>query len=171
MQRMLPAVLVFATCLRTAAAQCPPSCPIPGGGAPAQDCHAELASARVRLNHPPFDPSNPSPRLALHCFDGDPGCDIDGLVDGVCTFDLDVCLHNADPALPDCTPAPVTSVTFGDTATDTDLAAAQTAVNALLPASTNVCTADQALRITLSGAGGDCAAQTVVSPRSATPDR
>jgi outer membrane protein assembly factor BamB len=129
-------------------AQCPPSCPLPGGGAAEQDCHAEFAAAHVRLNYPPFDPANPAPRRELHCFDGDPGCDLDGQVDGACTFDLDVCLHNADPALAGCTPATVTGVTFAD-ATDAAVAAAQTAVNALLPASTNVCTSGQALRVPL----------------------
>jgi outer membrane protein assembly factor BamB len=48
----------------------------------------------------------------------------------------------------------VNSVTFAD-ATDPDIAAAQTAVNALLPASTNVCTTDQALHVPLTrDAGG-----------------
>jgi len=132
-----------------AAAQCPPSCALPGGGPPEQDCHAEFAAAHVRLNYPPFDPATPQPRRALHCFDGDPGCDLDGTVDGGCTFDLDVCLHNTDPALPACTPAPVNSVTFEGTA-DPDIAAAQAAVNALLPASANACTDGLTLRIGLS---------------------
>lgn len=158
MKHALLAILLIASCPRIAAAQCPPSCPLPGGGAAEQDCHAEFAARGVRLNHPPFDPGNPAPRLELHCFDGDPGCDVDGAVDGVCTFDLDVCLHNADPALPACTPAPVTGVTFEGTA-DADLAAAQAAVSALLPASGNVCTAGQTLRVTLlRGADGRLAA-------------
>jgi outer membrane protein assembly factor BamB len=155
-KRTLPAALLIATTLHLgiAAAQCPPSCPLPGGGAVEQDCHAEFAAAHVRLNYPPFDPTNPTPRRELHCFDGDPGCDIDGQVDGVCTFDLDVCLHNADPALAGCTPATVTGVTFAGTS-DADIAAAQAAVNALLPASANVCTTGQALHIALTrNAGG-----------------
>jgi len=129
-------------------AQCPPSCPLPGGGAVDQDCHAEFAAANVRLNYPPFDPAIGAPRRELRCFDGDPGCDVDGKVDGACTFDLDVCLHNADPALLTCAPARVTSVTFQDTS-DPDIAAAQAAVNALLPATTNVCTTGQTLHIGL----------------------
>ncbi len=166
MKRALLAALLIATtaCPRTAEAQCPPSCPLPGGGAAEQDCHAEFAAANVRLNYPPFDPSDPSPRRELHCFDGDPGCDIDGQVDGVCTFDIDVCLHNADPALSGCTPATVTGVTVEGTA-DADLAAAQAAVNALLPASSNVCTTGQALHVPLAaGANGrrEAAAKRVV---------
>lgn len=150
MKLSLLAGLLIATTLslRTAEGQCPPSCPLPGGGAAEQDCHAEFAAANVRLNYPPFDPSNPAPQRELHCFDGDPGCDIDGQVDGVCTFDLDVCLHNADPSLTGCTPATVTGVTFQDTA-DADIAAAQAAVNALLPAAGNVCTTGQALHVPL----------------------
>lgn len=139
--------------LRPAAAQCPPSCPIPGGGAPEQDCHAEFAATTVRLNYPPFDPANPQPRTALRCFDGDPGCDLDGAVDGTCTFDIDVCLRNADPALASCTPADVTAVTFEGT-TDADIAAAQAAVDALLPAAAGVCTTGQALRVPLTVSGG-----------------
>ena len=75
MKIALLAALLIATTpnLRTAEAQCPPSCPLPGGGAAEQDCHAEFAAAHVRLNYPPFDPRNPSPRRELHCFDGDPG--------------------------------------------------------------------------------------------------
>lgn len=150
MKRSLLYGLLIATVLslETAEGQCPPSCPLPGGGAVEQDCHAEFAAAHVRLNYPPFDPTNPVPQRQLHCFDGDPGCDIDGQVDGVCTFDLDVCLHNADPALTGCTPASVTAVTFEATA-DADIAAAQAAVNALLPASANVCTTGQALHVPL----------------------
>lgn len=146
----------FAALLWSAAlaqAQCPPSCPIPGGGAADSDCHAEFAATTVRLNHPRFDPANPAPRTELHCFDGDAGCDTDGTADGVCTFDIDVCLHNADPALAACTPATVTAVTFGGT-TDPDIAAAQTAVNTLLPASANVCTTGQSLRVPLGSNNG-----------------
>jgi hypothetical protein len=68
------------------------------------------------------------------------------MVDGTCTFDIDISLHNAHHALPACTPATVTAVTFQGT-DDPDIAAAQTAVNALLPASTNVCTTGQALHV------------------------
>ena len=156
MKRSLLSALSIVTMLwlGRAEGQCPPSCPLPGGGAAEQDCHAEFAAAHVRLNYPPFDPAAPAPRRELHCFDGDAGCDVDGQVDGVCTFDLDVCLHNADPALGGCSPAPVTGVTFAGT-DDADIAAAQAAVNALLPASTNVCTTGQVLHIPLiRNAGG-----------------
>jgi hypothetical protein len=36
------------------------------------------------------------------CLDGDPACDADRTVDGVCTYRLGVCLNHADPALSDC---------------------------------------------------------------------
>ena len=166
MDRTIIAALLLVTLNygRPAAAQCPPSCPLPGGGAPQTDCYAEFAAAHVRLNYPPFDPSQPQPRLELHCFDGEPGCDLDGQVDGTCTFDLDICLHNADPALSGCTPATVTTVTFEDTA-DSDIAAAQIAVNGLLPASANVCTSGQELRVLLAHSDNgqaQAAAKTVV---------
>jgi len=61
----------------------------------------------MKLNYPPFNPQNPSPREEVRCFDGDAGCDLDGETNGVCVFDIDVCLRNDDPNLPECAPADV----------------------------------------------------------------
>ena len=60
MNATLVAALLLVTSLYAGSieAQCPPSCPLPGGGAAEQDCHAEFAAAHVRLNYPPFDPAN-----------------------------------------------------------------------------------------------------------------
>ena len=138
-----------------AAAQCPPDCPIKGGGDAATDCHSELASDVVRLNYPSYDPNNVKPGKELRCFDGDPGCDLDGEVNNSCDFDVDLCLHNADPDLLSCTPTNVTAMLIdGDTTGFPGLGSLQTAVNGLLPASTNVCTAGQLVTVALKGPNG-----------------
>jgi outer membrane protein assembly factor BamB len=139
-------------------AACPPSCAVPGGGAKATDCHLEFSSPGLRLNFPPFDPAAPRPGMQVRCFDGEPGCDLDGAVDGTCTFPIDVCLRNADPALPSCTPADVTAVAVqnkpvGSPNYSPGLAVLQTAVDALLPATSNVCTTGQTVTVALKGGG------------------
>lgn len=123
-------------------AVCPPSCPITGGGPAETDCHAEFATAQ-RLNFPPHDPAAPEPARELRCFDGDAGCDVGGAFDHMCVFDIDVCLRNADPNLASCTPSDIVAVEVEGTDACTDLAALQTALDSLLPATSNVCTQGQ----------------------------
>src|SRR5262245_41321443 len=119
-------------------AACPPSCEIPGGGPATLDCHAEFTSEGIRLNYPPFDPAKPKAGKEVRCFDGDAACDRDGVVNNACVFDVDVCLRNADPALPACTPSDVTAVTVASATKDADLGALQAALAGLLPATTSV---------------------------------
>ena len=150
---MTPRVLAVATLLAAATAagaQCPPSCPSPGGGSPALDCHAEFAGAWLYANHPTFDPAKPKTPREVRCFDGDAGCDLDGATNGACVVDVDVCLHNADPALPECTPSDVTDVRVSGVS-DPQLAALQAALTALLPATTNVCTSGRSFALPLRG--------------------
>src|SRR5205085_4556321 len=123
-----------------------PDCPVKGGGSPKSDCHVELASGVLRANYPFY----PKKGKEIRCFDGD-GCDLDGVANNSCTFDVNVCLHNPDPSLADCTPATVTAVTVDDVEDFPALSGLQTAVNALLPASTNVCTTGQTITIPLEG--------------------
>ena len=130
---------------------------VPGGGPEETDCHAEFGSPALFLNYPPLNPANPKKRRQVRCFDGEPGCDTDGVVNGVCNFPIDVCLRNADPALA-CIPADVTSVTVdnkpvGSPKYSPELAALQTALNALLPATSCACTSGQALPVALNGDG------------------
>ena len=139
---------------RAAQATCPPSCPVPGGGSAALDCQAEFAGAGLRLNYKPFDPANPKPAKEVRCFDGDVGCDADGMANNLCTFDIDVCLRNPDPALPMCTPADVTDVRVARAGRDPDLGALHTALALLLPATTNVCTSGRHLTVALKGPDG-----------------
>ena len=136
---------------------CPTTYTVPGGGPEAKDCHAELSSSAIALNFPPLDPANPRKRRQIRCFDGEPGCDTDGAIDGTCTFPVDTCLRNADPALA-CTPDDVTGVTVtnkpvGHPKHSTELAALQTALDALLPATTCDCTSGQVLSVPLKGNG------------------
>jgi outer membrane protein assembly factor BamB len=149
--RSLAAVALIAPL--SAWATCPPSCPIPGGGNPVLDplvdCHAEFASRIMHLNYKPFDPLRPKPPKEVRCFDGDV-CDLDGVANDECTFDVDVCLRNADPNLPSCTPADVTAVRVRGTH-DPGLASLQSAVSALVPATSNVCTTGQSVRVPLRG--------------------
>jgi outer membrane protein assembly factor BamB len=145
------AALAFALLPVAVLATCPPSCPIPGGADAALDCHAEYAGDGLRLNYKPFDPAHPKPGKEVRCFDGDVGCDADGMVNNACVFDVDVCLRNADPNLPLCPPADVTAVAVSGITKDPELAALQTALDALLPATTNVCTTGATLAVPLKG--------------------
>jgi hypothetical protein len=74
--------LVFGVALvwsGVACAQCPTACS--GGGGPAStDCFLAWGSA---------------PGNVVTCTDGDPGCDVDGAIDGVCTFGLTACTNVA----------------------------------------------------------------------------
>lgn len=153
-QRFLPFVLfvAIAASAADAAAQCPPDCPVKGGGDEATDCHLELASEAIRLNSPFYNPAKPKAAKEIRCFDGDPGCDLDGVANNSCTFDLDVCLRNADPSLAACTASDVTAVSIsGSTTKYPALATLQSAIDALLPATTNVCTSGQEVVVPLKG--------------------
>jgi polyvinyl alcohol dehydrogenase (cytochrome) len=144
----LPVVLGSSIAARAA---CPPSCAIPGGGTAATDCQAEFSGTGLRLNYKPFDPLHPKPGKEVRCFDGDATCDTDGVADNACVFDVDVCLRNADPNLPLCTPADVSAVTVKGTTADPELAALQSALSGLLPATSNVCTSGRTLTVPLKG--------------------
>jgi len=85
---------------------------IPGKGKASNDCAAEWA-VRNPQNQPFIERGYPS--LKQSCIDGDPSCDLDGLPDGKCEFELAVCLNVNDPRLLDaagngaCTPGSITS--------------------------------------------------------------
>ena len=122
---------------------------IPGGGSEATDCYAEFFGTGLVLNFPSFDPTRPKPKpkKEIRCFDGDAGCDSDGIVNGACVFNVDICLFNTDPNLPTCAPAEVTSVTVTAKKAPAEEAALQSAVNALLPASSSACTSVQSITV------------------------
>ena len=149
---IVAAALVFAS--SNALAVCPPSCPIPGGGKADVDCHVELASTAMRINTPFHNPNKVKPGKGVSCFDGEPGCDLDGEVNNSCTFDVDLCLYNNDPALPTCSPADVTAVAVKGATKDPNLGALQSDIDALLPASASVCTTGNTVVVPLKGPNG-----------------
>jgi hypothetical protein len=77
-------------------AVCPGRCPIPGGGSVGTDCFVEFDG---------IVPNTPAARPTyLRCSDGDPACDVDATVDGVCTTMISVCFNNFDSRFPGCLP-------------------------------------------------------------------
>jgi hypothetical protein len=72
------ALIIFVALVAAdAAAQCPPSCA--GGGGPASsDCFLAYGGA-----------SGPT----ITCTDGNPSCDVDGVIDGTCTFGVTACTN------------------------------------------------------------------------------
>ncbi len=95
-----------------------------GGGSSRTDCLAVFDAA---LNYPPDNPKR------FRCKDGDP-CDADGIVNGVCAFDLTVCANSTyNPAR--CTLVGVDSITVdhavdnGDRKFDPDFQALQNRIN------------------------------------------
>jgi cysteine-rich repeat protein len=76
---------------------------VPGGGATSSDCIAEWAVINP-FNFPPLG-NDDLPSFRQSCVDGDPTCDAD-LDPDQCTFQVAVCLQNADPNLATCTAPP-----------------------------------------------------------------
>jgi hypothetical protein len=58
---------------------------IGGGGSSRTDC---LLALDAPANDPPTKPKN------IECTDGDPSCDADGLVNGVCAFEISACANS-----------------------------------------------------------------------------
>ena len=151
-----------------ARADCSGGACIPGGGPAAADCQAEFFGTGLALNYPPHDPASPQPKTALHCYDGDAGCDADGAVDGTCTFNVNVCLANDDPNLADCAPASVDRVKVkAKGAKRQSGTALKKAARALVPASAAACTAGQQLAVRIKkGLRGRKAKTAVVTLRA-----
>jgi len=89
-RRSLHTLVLLAALAAPAGATCPPDC-VPGGGPAANDCLLQFGGI---------------PAPAVTCTDGNPACDTDGTIDGVCTFGLSACLGGSTPA---CTPAALTA--------------------------------------------------------------
>jgi hypothetical protein len=77
--RLLLTLGAVAVATGVASAQCPGSC-TGGGGPAATDCFLAYGSA---------------PGKVISCTDGDPSCDVDGNIDGACTFGLTACTNVA----------------------------------------------------------------------------
>jgi polyvinyl alcohol dehydrogenase (cytochrome) len=153
---MLRALVLLAFVLTfpvPALADCSQGSCVPGGGDPALDCAGEYFGAGLRLNHPfpdPTDAGAPAP-TEMRCFDGAAGCDLDGEVDGGCTFGVDVCLHNVDPNLAGCTPSQVTAVSATGVALDSS-AVEQALADLSFPIDAPTCTDGATVRLELQNA-------------------
>src|SRR5262245_24098952 len=95
-----------------------------GGGSSRTDCLTVIDAA---VNYPPDNPKR------FRCADGDP-CDADGVVNGVCQFDVTICSNSSyDPT--HCTLVGVDSITVdhaldnGDRKFDPDFQALQNRIN------------------------------------------
>ncbi len=112
MRLLLYTLLVTALALPgISLADCSDGSCIPGRGPASKDCHAEYSGTGLMLNFPWDTPTKTRPKKMLRCFDGDPGCDLDGQVNGSCRFNVDVCLFKTllqTYLLPDFTTSGVT---------------------------------------------------------------
>src|SRR5215510_6993 len=90
------------------AASHPASALVSGGGPAKTDCYAEwqVTTSGVQATRG---------KIGVDCQDGDPACDVDRTVNGVCTIGVSVCLFENDVS--GCAPQPVTSVELSAKAT------------------------------------------------------
>lgn len=124
-----------------------------GGGSPATDC---LLVLDADVNSPSSKPRS------IDCTDGDPACDDDGTVNGVCEFGVSVCANSTfDPR---CTLNGVTSIVVdhaldnGDPKFDTDFQALQQRISSTIDPSTgspntdpDVCTPTTSFHVRVAG--------------------
>lgn len=124
-----------------------------GGGNRSTDCIAVFDAPGANKPAPPKVARN------VDCTDGDPSCDADGARNGICVFDLQVCL-NSDGFVAECTPEEVDSVTVehaednGDPKFDPDFQAIQLRLNLLeMPNNQNLndCTVVSSITVALKG--------------------
>jgi hypothetical protein len=122
-----------------------------GGGSSKTDC---LLALRASANDPPTKPKK------VTCTDGDPTCDNDGTVNGVCEFVVGACANSTfDPT--HCTLAGVESVAVehaqdnGDPKFDTEFQALQARIDGLelpiLPDTLDKCTTTTKVHVVLGG--------------------
>lgn len=121
-----------------------------GGGSATTDC---LVAFDTAVNYPATKPK------MIRCADGDPSCDLDGTVNGVCEFDVALCANSTyNPTK--CTLSGVQSILVdhaqdnGDPKFDPDFLALQSrANNEIEPptASADKCTFGSRIRVPLKG--------------------
>lgn len=124
-----------------------------GGGSSRKDC---LVTLQAAANTPAGNPRH------VRCIDGDPACDSDGTVDGVCRFLVSVCA-NSTTLDSGCTLNGVQSITVqhaednGDPRFDADFQALQARItNEIDPPSetSDVCTAPTVVTVPIKGPYG-----------------
>ncbi len=148
-------VFLFTSALLPATARAnDPLIEVHGGGPKNRDCYATL---KANANRPKNNPRH------IRCVDGDPTCDADGVVDGVCTFAVSVCANSTfDPT--HCTSGAISSIDVAhgidngtDPDFDTDFLALQTAIDSdIAPptAAADVCTSVVNIRVRIKGPTG-----------------
>jgi hypothetical protein len=123
---------------------------VAGGGSKTSDCMAVFDAVGPNSPPPPKAPRN------IDCTDGDIACDTDGLRNGRCVFEMQICVNSTVVA--ECTPQTVNGVTVdhaiddGDPKFDPDFQALQTRVDLLgFPGNTDAdsCTATSAVTVLL----------------------
>lgn len=77
---------------------------LPGATLATAGCMAEW---KLAFANPAINPKTQFPSNTQTCTDGDPGCDLDGTRDGVCTFDARLCIRVPDDRIPTCSPDPI----------------------------------------------------------------
>jgi len=120
-----------------------------GGGSKRTDC---LLALDAPLNHPPDNPRR------VRCVDGDPACDADATVNGVCSIDVAACANSSfDPR---CEVFGVADVEVryaednGDPRFDPDFQGLQSRIDGEIDPPTSdpdVCTATSVIRVPISG--------------------
>jgi hypothetical protein len=153
---------------------------IPGGGSKATDCIVEFDVVAPGSSLA----SNGFPNATRTCTDGDPACDLDGAVNGSCTFAVSACVNVTDPRLTDrtgtvmCTASDVASVSINNPKPDNDdgaKAAVGTALRDLfagLAASTVGGGRQEVVSYSTPVATADlCSGATVVVPRNGKKSR
>jgi len=153
--RLALVALALAIRTATAVADCPPDC-IGGGSSPATDCLVEFGGIVA---------------TADSCTDGNPSCDMDATVNGVCTFPLSICLNvRTDPS---CTVTASSSAPLVGPARSAVAQAVRSAIATLDPSATS-CTApgvEVPLKPTLQGVASGVARLVITSRAGAKRDR
>ncbi len=116
------------------------------GGHGKTDCDVEAWGS-------PYDRTRSgSPRQSWTCHDGDPACDRDLAANGTCSFALGACMRVSDHArLPKCDAVDIDAVTVTSKVLPAAASAVQTAVDAVLPATTPTCSATSLVSVPADG--------------------
>jgi len=124
-----------------------------GGGSRRRDC---LATFDAAVNLPAGKPKH------VRCVDGDPACDSDGVVNGLCSFEVSVCANSTFE--PECTLNGVQSITIenaidnGDPKFDPAFQAVQAAVDGEIQPPTSdadLCTTPTVILVPIKGPIGN----------------
>lgn len=80
---------------------------IPGSGPDRKNCYLQWS-----IVNPDAPVRKGRPKTKQRCEDGDVSCDTDGVVDGVCTFDVRLCFNRDDDRVTKCSPRGVSALEF-----------------------------------------------------------